>query len=123
MQMHMSRVILYVRDVARLKDFYETRFGFPIIEEIPGEWAVLQAGQIELALHLAGPAYRAAQNQTTQSNIKLLFTIESGLAQMRAKLEEAGVSVGKIKRYSGFPYSLCDGLDPEGNVFQLSEPD
>jgi len=27
------------------------------------------------------------------------------------------------KRYDGFAYTMCDGQDPEGNVFQLSQPD
>lgn len=123
MQICMNRIILYVRDVIRLKELYETHFGFRVIEEIAGEWAVLQAGQMELALHLVGRAYRTAKSVTTQSNAKLVFTIESGLSEMRTNLEKAGVFVGEIKRYPGFSYSLCDGRDPDGNVFQLSEPD
>lgn len=51
MQISMNRIILYVQDVARLKAFYATHFGFPVIEEIEGEWAVLLAGRAELALH------------------------------------------------------------------------
>jgi predicted enzyme related to lactoylglutathione lyase len=123
MTISLSRIILYVHDVTRLKEFYETHFGCRVVEEIVGEWAVLQAGQMELALHLVGPAYRTAQPATTQSNAKLVFTMESGLPEMRAYLEKAGVQVGQIKRYRGFSYSLCDWRDPEGNVFQLSEPD
>ena len=38
---------------------------------------------------------------------------------MGAKLASAGVSVGEVKRYPGFAYSLCDGQDPEGNVFSF----
>ena len=123
MQICMNRIILYVRDVTRLKQFYETHFRFRVIEEIAGEWGVLQAGQMQLALHLVGRAYRTTRPLTTQSNAKLVFTIESGLPEVRANLERAGVVVGEIKRYPGFSYSLCDGRDPEGNVFQLSEPD
>ena len=123
MQICMSRVILYVRDVTRLKEFYESHFGFRVIEEIAGEWAVLSAGEVELALHLAGRSFRMAQPGAGQSNAKLVFTIGSGLTELRNNLEKAGVPVDGIKRYRGFPYALCDGRDPEGNVFQLSEPD
>ena len=35
----------------------------------------------------------------------------------------AGVSMLELKRYDGFAYLLCDGEDPEGNVFQLSQTD
>ena len=34
MQIAMTRVILYVRDIARVKGFYETHFAFRTIEEI-----------------------------------------------------------------------------------------
>ena len=123
MQISMTRLILYVRDVARLKSFYETHFGFRVIEEIDNEWAVLLAGQVELALHLVGKPFRDLPLGPEQSNAKLVFTVDSGLSELRSKLESADVPVGKIKRYPGFAYSLCDGRDPEGNVFQLSEPD
>lgn len=122
-QIRMSRIILYVHDVARLREFYVTHFGFRVIEEIPGEWAVLSADQMELALHRAGAPFRTAGPSVGQSNAKLVFTVGSELPELRSNLENAGVPVGTIKRYSGFPYSLCDGRDPEGNVFQLSEPD
>jgi catechol 2,3-dioxygenase-like lactoylglutathione lyase family enzyme len=123
MQISMNRIILYVQDVAALKEFYTSHFGFPVTEEIEGEWVVLLAGQTELALHLAGLPYRTGQTRTGESNAKLVFTVDSPLPELRSKLEHAGVSVGKIKRYEGFTFSLCDGRDPEGNVFQLSKPD
>jgi len=123
MQVSMTRLILYVRDVARLKSFYQTHFGFPVIEEISDQWAVLLAGQVELALHLAGKSFRTTPVASVQSNAKLVFTVDSGLAELRSKLEKADVPVGEIKRYQGFAYSLCDGRDPEGNVFQLSQLD
>ncbi len=123
MQIAMTRLILYVRDVARLKSFYQTHFGFRVIEEIDNEWAVLMAGQVELALHLVGQPFRNVPLVSEQSNAKVVFSVDSGLTELRSKLERAGVPVGEIKRYGGFAYSLCDGRDPEGNVFQLSEPD
>jgi catechol 2,3-dioxygenase-like lactoylglutathione lyase family enzyme len=123
MRISMTRLILYVRDVARLKAFYEAHFGFRVIEEIEHEWAVLQAGQMELALHLVGQKFRNVPLASISSNAKLVFTVDSGLLELRSKLEKANVPVGEIKRYRGFAFSLCDGRDPEGNVFQLSELD
>ena len=119
----MTRLILFVRDVARLQSFYQEHFGFRVVEEIDKEWTVLMAGHIELALHLVGQPFRTAPTASIPSNAKLVFTVDSGLAELRTKLESAGVSVGEVKRYPGFAYSLCDGQDPEGNVFQLSQPD
>ncbi len=94
-----------------------------MIEEIEGEWAVLLARRTELALHLAGRPFRTGRNGGGQSNAKLIFTVDSPLPELHNRLEEAGVPVKEIRRYQGFAYSLCDGNDPEGNVFQLSKPD
>jgi catechol-2,3-dioxygenase len=73
MQIEITRVILYVRDVARLKVFYETHFGFRTIEEIEGEWVVLLAGRVELALHLVGKTVSGA------SDISRLIQCQAGI--------------------------------------------
>jgi hypothetical protein len=139
--MIMTRVILYVRNVESLKTFYQTYFDVPVVEEIKGEWAVLKAGEVELALHLVGREYRREEssgssgsdeqqhaaeeegNDGTASNAKLVFTIRSGLPELREKLLAVGVKMRNLKRYAGFAQLMCDGEDPEGNVFQLSQPD
>jgi catechol 2,3-dioxygenase-like lactoylglutathione lyase family enzyme len=131
--MIMTRVILYVRDVELLKRFYEAYFDVPVVEEIPGEWAVLKAGEVELALHLVGPQYRRdapdagdtslEEADGAASNAKLVFTVQSGLPELRERLLAAGVKMRDLKRYAGFAMLMCDGVDPEGNVFQLSQPD
>ncbi|HEV3430213.1 MAG TPA: hypothetical protein VG320_20225 [Paraburkholderia sp.] len=36
-----------------------------------------------------------------------------------AKLNAEGVPM----RFDGFPWLMCDGCDPEGNIFQLCQPD
>ncbi len=127
----MTRIILYVRDVTLLKTFYQRHFALPVIEEIGGEWAVLDAGAIELALHRAGPAFRDAATlasastnaHAATSNVKLVFTIDADINEHRDRLARDGVTVRDIKRYDGFPYRMYDGVDPEGNVFQLMQPD
>jgi catechol 2,3-dioxygenase-like lactoylglutathione lyase family enzyme len=119
----MSRLILYVRDVELLKSFYQTHFGFPVAEEIENEWAVLKAGDIDMALHRVGEPYRERPNHPNTSNTKVVFSIDAGLSALREKLLSAGVQMSDLKRYDGFAQLMCDGKDPEGNVFQLSETD
>jgi catechol 2,3-dioxygenase-like lactoylglutathione lyase family enzyme len=119
----LSRLILYVRDVTLLRTFYQTHFGFPAVEEIEGEWAVLDAGGVELAFHRVGVAYRQVERSESQSNAKLVFSIDSGLEVLSQRLALSGVKMREPKRFDGFPYLLCDGEDPEGNVFQLSQRD
>ena len=116
----LSRVILYVQDVDRLSVFYREAFGFGVVEEVAGEWVVLQAGPCQLALHRVGDAYRG-KRPTGTSNAKLVLTIETPLAATREALLARGVVMGEIKSYPGFTGPLCDGRDPEGNVFQLAQ--
>lgn len=123
MKISLKRIILYVQDVNRLKEFYRDMLGLKIVEEIDGEWAVLQAGVGELALHRVGKPYRVEDTKSwrVKSNGKLVFDIENNIEKLREDLIVKGVSMGNIKSFDGFNYLLCDGEDPEGNVFQLSK--
>ncbi|BDU22199.1 hypothetical protein DYGSA30_36560 [Dyella sp. GSA-30] len=124
MHVSMSRLILYVHDVSRLKTFYQASFSFKVREEIEGEWVVLDAGAVELAFHRVGVQYRDREPaQQSHSNSKIVLSIRSGLLELRNKLLAEGVPMRDVKRYEGFPYLMCDGEDPEGNVFQLMEMD
>jgi catechol-2,3-dioxygenase len=123
MKVALNRVILYVQDVDRLATFYQQALGLPVVEEIKGEWCVLDAGPCQLALHLVGKAYRVADPASweAESNAKLVMTIDRPLAELCAELVTRGVPMGQIKSYPGLTGPLCDGRDPEGNVFQLAE--
>lgn len=116
----LCRLILYVQDVTLLSSFYTEHFGLSSTESIPGEWAVLQSRNFELALHRAGPAYRCTVSGAG-SNAKIVFETAQDLDTLRGQLVSAGVAMGNIKSYEGFTYKLLDGTDPEGNVFQLMQ--
>jgi hypothetical protein len=51
----------------------------------------------------------------------LVFAVYGDIEVYRAKLIANGTPMGEIKSYPGFTGPLCDGTDPEGNVFQLSQ--
>lgn len=121
--MQLNRVILYVQDVARLAEFYRDMFALPLVESIEGEWAVFDVGPCQLALHRVGPPYRVADPAEfkAQSNTKLVLSVERPLAAMREELLAKGVPMRELKTYPGLTGLLCDGEDPEGNVFQLAE--
>ncbi|WP_175965092.1 VOC family protein [Burkholderia sp. BCC0322] len=128
MPLPMTRIILYVQDVALLKTFYQRYFDLPVVEEIEHEWVVLGAGAIELALHLAGPAFRHAvqthaEARAAASHVKFVFSIGQDIGAHRERLAGNGVTVRDLKRYDGFAYTMYDGIDPEGNVFQVMQAD
>ena len=119
----LTRVILYVQDVGRLVAFYRDVLGLSVVEEIEGEWAVLKAGACEIALHRVGKAYRVADpgDWKVESNAKLVLTVDRDLDGLRAELVAKGVAMRAIKSYPPLTGPLCDGEDPEGNVFQLAQ--
>jgi predicted enzyme related to lactoylglutathione lyase len=122
---------LPLRDFASVKPFYLTHVQFPVVEEIESEWAVFQAGGVELTLHLAGKRHRenappVASSERAEklgSTVKFVFSIDTDLSAHREKLEAAGGWVGLAKRYDAFPCEMYDARDPEGNVFQVMRLD
>jgi predicted enzyme related to lactoylglutathione lyase len=119
----LDRIILYVQDVERLANFYKDAFQLPVVEEIKGEWAVLQIGACQLALHRVGEPYRVADTSSWQveTNAKLVISVTRDLRELRAELMSKGVPMRGIKSFPGLTGPLCDGADPEGNVFQLAQ--
>ncbi len=117
----LDRVILFVQDVPRLKRFYADAFGLPLVEQVGDEWAVLNVGGCELALHRVGEAYRVDDPSTwmVETNVKLVLTVTRELGALRDELAGKGVQMGEIRSFPGVAGPLCDGRDPEGNVFQL----
>lgn len=120
---NLNTIILYVRDVENLKRFYTETFGFTVIEEQEKVWVLLNAGQAQLGLHQIGEPYMAQLNLNLKNdnNIKLVFETDQDLNQIRAELINRQVSMREIKTFDGYSYWLCDGEDPEGNVFQLKQ--
>ncbi len=92
-------MILYVHDVDKLSAFYREPFGFVPVEEIAGEWTVLRAGAVELALHRVGAAYGASGplcDGRDPENIFLQMEVGSTLyADHRSPLDRAQLCVAQ----------------------------
>jgi catechol-2,3-dioxygenase len=121
MNLSLNRVILFVQDVNRLKYFYQSVFNLTPAEEIINEWVVFRTGCAELALHRAGLTYRNDDTALkVNSNAKLVFETDADLTQLREELIQKNVVMREIKSFDP-DYLLCDGEDPERNVFQLKQ--
>jgi catechol 2,3-dioxygenase-like lactoylglutathione lyase family enzyme len=117
----LRRIIIFVGDVKRCAEFYRDAFGFTIIAgDFPdSEWLELETGGCRLAFHKAtGPD--GPINSPTGSAMnphKIVFYCED-VAEVRAQLVAKGVKVGDVHTFGKL--TLCDGQDPEGHVFQIS---
>lgn len=116
--MHLVQAILFVADLARALAFYRDTLGLPVVAEEPG-WVRLDAGGPVLALHAlthrADATSPAAPRE--DSHLKLCFHADDVDAE-RARLVAAGVAMRAVHRYGDVAF--CDGIDPEGNVFQIT---
>ena len=119
----LGRIIIFGHLVERLKSFYVDNFGFSVVEEIVDQWIVLNAGQVEIAIHKIGQEFEPEDGKEfrVESNTKLVFHITNNLEGFRQRLVDKGVVVGDAKSFEGINSLFCEGEDPEGNIFQIEQ--
>lgn len=116
--MQLAQALLFVDDAARMQAFYEG-LGLRVLDGAAADGFVRladPAGGAILALHhtrAVGPG----GPPRTDTAIKLCFHVADVDAE-RAALVARGVAMRDVHRYDGIAF--CDGIDPEGNIFQLT---
>ena len=112
--MRLSCAIVFVKDVARMTAFYRDALG---LEQYESATDMVELGGV--VLHAIPDAIAAMiviedpPRPREDTAIKLVFAAPD-LAAARAQLIAAGAQMGEIKAWGA-----CDGVDPEGNVFQI----
>jgi predicted enzyme related to lactoylglutathione lyase len=117
----LGQLILFTGDVCRLADFYRDVLGLAELETEPG-WCVLDAGGVKLALHSIPPEVAGAVStppaKREDSYWKPTFLIDD-LDATLARLAAHGVAMSAPRTFGTRTFS--DGMDPDGNVFQLAK--
>lgn len=123
MKLNLDTVVLYVQNIDRLREFYRDVLGLEIVEDDKSVWVLLKAGSGYVGLHKIGDQYlnKIEEGYQFDNNTKIVFTIDDDINMVRQQLSDIGVSMREIKNYDNYDYLLCDGQDPEGNVFQLKK--
>jgi catechol 2,3-dioxygenase-like lactoylglutathione lyase family enzyme len=122
--MRLGQVVLFVKDLARMRAFYQDALGLTPVSGTAAEgWLRLDAGGTVLALH-ALPPHVAAKVTITDpprirddTAIKFTFQVED-VERAREAFAARGARMGETRRFGSLVF--CDGVDPEGNVFQIS---
>ena len=118
--------VLYARDMQRLAAFYSAVAGLSEVQR-EREFTVLENGASQLTI-VAVPERIAAKMEITapprrreETPIKLFFAVPriDALRKMAAQLE--GALDPREREWQFGRWRVCDGHDPEGNVFQLRE--
>jgi predicted enzyme related to lactoylglutathione lyase len=117
----LHRIIIFVGNVEKCAKFYVDAFGFTALPSQHGakEWMELETGGCRLAFHKAhGP--KGPIDSPTGSAMhphKIVFYAEDVQAA-RAAVAARGAVMGKVHKFGELV--MCDGKDPEGHVFQIS---
>jgi catechol-2,3-dioxygenase len=123
MKLNLNSIIIYVQNVDKLKIFYVGLLGLEIIEETSSQWLLLQAGHCSIGLHKIGDGYldNTREEFIIDNNTKIVFEVDEDINKVRERLLNKNVAMKEVKTFENYDYWLCDGKDPEGNVFQLKQ--
>jgi catechol 2,3-dioxygenase-like lactoylglutathione lyase family enzyme len=109
MELSLKRIIIFTNAMPAMTRFYRDVLGLRQKSDEPG-WKVFDAGGCDLALHNGTSAVGTRAP-------KLSF-FSANVASTRDALLKRGAKLGKVKSKDGL--DLCEGSDPDGNPFQIS---
>ncbi|HEY1686806.1 MAG TPA: VOC family protein [Tepidisphaeraceae bacterium] len=107
-------VLLPVRDLEMMTAFYRDVLGFPQLESDDPATVPFDIGIAKLCLHQAKAPMR---DDDDTIGATMLFHV-ADVSTMREQLLEQGVRMAKLKSFGS--RAECDGRDPEGNLFRLT---
>ena len=112
--MRLAQVIVFGNDLLRMKAFYGQALGLSVLEEGDG-FIRLEAGGCVLMLHAIREPPSAKPREDTF--IKLAFHTDDVAATRDALI---GLGARMYDPHHFGTVTFCDGVDPEGNVFQIT---
>lgn len=120
MNIQLDTIIFYVKDIQLIRNFYVENFNLKVTEE-DHIWILMNAGAVNIGLHKIGDQYldKIAAGYQFDNNTKLVFEVDTDIETARNELLSNGIRMREIKTFENYNFWLCDGVDPEGNIFQL----
>jgi len=116
--MKLAQAMVFVHDAPKMQAFYES-LGLRVVDgDAPSGFVRLAdpAGGAVLALH-ATKAIGPGGPPRVDTPTKLCFHVDD-IDREHAALIARGVTMRDIHRWEGIAF--CDGIDPEGNIFQIT---
>ena len=124
----LTGAVLYAKDLQRLVEFYSAvarldiqsvQKGFAVLGREPSQLVIVQIPKrIADSIDISTPPERR-----DDTPVKLVFSVED-IASVRTTAAERGGAVNAIEHEWKFEGArVCDGHDPEGNIFQIRQAD
>ena len=125
MKLEIKRIIVFAAEMAPMMSFYENVLGLSRIETPSSsqDFVTLDAGACQLCLHAVPRRWREGveiadpREPRVSAAAKPAF-YSKDVSSLREELIERGARMGEVHSANGL--DLCDGTDPEGNIFQIS---
>lgn len=124
MKTQISGLVVYAKDCKKLAEFYSTLLQLNVIES-DAEFVLMELDGLELVIVQSPPTIAEKITITNPPNrrentaIKPVFFIKN-IQSIRELAQSHGGFVDHPQKEWEFRDStVCDGYDPEGNVFQL----
>jgi catechol 2,3-dioxygenase-like lactoylglutathione lyase family enzyme len=112
--------IIFVRDMAAMRRFYEDILGFPLIRELSPRWIEYRVGANTLAL--ATPTRTAADAPTPKgsASLQLAFKVSPAeVDQCADELVRQGVTLLSPPTDQSFGHRTVFFRDPDGNLLEV----
>lgn len=112
------RVILFVKDIPKVAEFYQRHFGFRPLPSAEKGWLEMTSspGGCTIALHQASAA------QKSGAAMKLVFGV-ADVAKFKSEREREGLKFGPIHvitNHGRANFEFANAKDPAGNPVQIS---
>jgi catechol 2,3-dioxygenase-like lactoylglutathione lyase family enzyme len=112
--------VIFVRDMAAMRHFYERILGFPLLRELSPGWIEYRVGDNTLAL--ATPSRTAADAPTPSgsASLQLAFKVSAPeVDQCADELVRQGVTLFSPPADQAFGHRTLFFRDPDGNLLEV----
>jgi len=114
--------VIFARDMAAMRHFYETVMEFPLLRTLSDRWVEYRVGANTLALTTHGGRFDDPPPQQGVLSLQLAFRVSpQAVAQCAAALEAKGVKLTKAIKRGADGNRQAWIEDPDGNRIELME--
>ena len=112
--------VIFARDLARMRRFYEDVMRFPIHQELGAAWIAYRVGSNILALTERGLMFSDAPTPVSALSLQLAFRVSPGdVDRCAAELTVAGVGLIAPPTDQPWGHRTVFFRDPDGNVLEI----
>lgn len=112
--------VIFARDMAAMRSFYEGVMGFPVDRELGPSWVELRVGSNVLALTEHGMMWDDVPTPAGALSLQLAFRVPPAeVDACAAALEERGVAIVHPPTDQAWGHRTLFFRDPDGNVLEI----